>query len=132
MMRSTRFWMVLFLGMLAASVGLSSAFGVPGSNNDPLRAEIGNGGMVFAVLGLLVVAVVGVRRQVRGRRRAVKGDGLVRQRRAWVMPVSALGVAAAFALETHNWNSLPEALTSGLLVVGLIGLALSVLMRPSR
>jgi hypothetical protein len=62
----------------------------------------------------------------------VKVGELVRQRRAWVMLFSALGVAAAFALETHNWNGLPEALTSGLLVVGLIGLALSVLTRPSR
>jgi hypothetical protein len=72
MMRSTRFWMVLFLGLLAASVGLTSVFSVPGSNNDPLLAEIGNGGMPLAVLGLLVVAVVEVTRQVRGRRRGAE------------------------------------------------------------
>lgn len=72
MMRSTRFWMVLFLGVLAVSVGLTSAFSVPRSNNDPLLAEIGNGGMPLAAFGMLVVAVVEVTRQVRGRRRGAQ------------------------------------------------------------
>lgn len=63
----------------------------------------------------------------------MRGVEVVRQRRrAWAMLAFALCVAAGFALETHNWSSLPEALTSGLILVGLIGLALSVLTRPSR
>jgi hypothetical protein len=68
MVRSTRFWLVAFLALGAVSFALTSLFGVPGSNNDPLLAEIGNGGMPLAVLGVLVVAVIEVVRGVRRRR----------------------------------------------------------------
>jgi hypothetical protein len=67
MVRSTRFWLVAFLVMGAVSFALTSMFGVEGSNNDPLLAEIGNGGMPIAVLGVLVVAIVQVVRSVRAR-----------------------------------------------------------------
>ncbi|MDQ3431997.1 MAG: hypothetical protein M3467_07225 [Actinomycetota bacterium] len=67
MVRSTRFWLVAFLVMGAVSFALTSMFGVEGSNNDPLLAEIGNGGMPLAVLGVLVVAIVQVVRSVRAR-----------------------------------------------------------------
>ncbi|MBA2575938.1 MAG: hypothetical protein H0V05_04730 [Euzebyaceae bacterium] len=59
--------MVAFLVMGAVSFALTSMFGVEGSNNDPLLAEIGNGGMPLAVLGVLVVAIVQVVRSVRAR-----------------------------------------------------------------
>jgi hypothetical protein len=67
MVRSTRFWLVAFLVMGAVSFALTSMFGVEGSNNDPLLAEIGNGGMPLAVLGVLVVAIVQVVRSVGAR-----------------------------------------------------------------
>ncbi len=67
MVRSTRFWLVAFLILGAASFGLTSMFGVEGSNNDPLLAEIGNGGMPLAVLGVLAVALVQTVRSVRAR-----------------------------------------------------------------
>jgi hypothetical protein len=63
--RSTRFWMVLFVVMGVISFALTSAFGVEGSNNDPLIAEIGNGGMLLAVVGLLAAGVVQVVRSLR-------------------------------------------------------------------
>lgn len=67
MVRSTRFWLVAFLIIGVVSFGLSSLFGVEGSNNDPLLAEIGNGGMPLAVVGILTVAVVQVVRSLRAR-----------------------------------------------------------------
>jgi hypothetical protein len=63
--RSTRFWMVLFLVMGVIGFALTSAFGIEGSNNDPLIAEIGNGGMLLAVIGLLAAGVVQVVRSLR-------------------------------------------------------------------
>ena len=65
MVRSTRFWMVLFLVMGVIGFALTSAFGIEGSNNDPLIAEIGNGGMLVAVVGLLAAGVVQVVRSLR-------------------------------------------------------------------
>jgi hypothetical protein len=65
--RSTRFWLVVFLVIGVVSFALTSVFGVEGSNNDPLLAEIGNGGMPLAVVGALVVGVVQVVRSVRTR-----------------------------------------------------------------
>jgi hypothetical protein len=59
--------LVAFLIIGVVSFGLSSLFGVEGSNNDPLLAEIGNGGMPLAVVGILAVAVVQVVRSVRAR-----------------------------------------------------------------
>lgn len=59
--------MVTFLIIGAVSFALTTAFGVEGSNNDPLLAEIGNGGMPLAVTGVLVVAVVQVVRSARAR-----------------------------------------------------------------
>ncbi len=67
MVRSTRFWLVAFLVIGVVSFGLTSLFGVEGSNNDPLLAEIGNGGMPLAVMGILAVAVVQVVRSLRER-----------------------------------------------------------------
>ncbi len=67
MVRSTRFWLVAFLVIGVVSFGLTSLFGVEGSNNDPLLAEIGNGGMPLAVMGILAVAVVQVVRSLRAR-----------------------------------------------------------------
>jgi hypothetical protein len=68
MVRSTRFWLLAFVVLGVVSYGLTTLFGVPGSNNDPLLAEIGNGGMPLAVLGVLVVAVVHAVRSLRGRK----------------------------------------------------------------
>jgi hypothetical protein len=57
--------MVLFLLMGVIGFALTSMFGIEGSNNDPLIAEIGNGGMLLAVVGLLVAGVVQVVRSLR-------------------------------------------------------------------
>lgn len=46
--------------------------------------------------------------------------------------VAALFLAASFALETHNWSGVPEPITWGLLVVGLVGLVGLLLVDPKR
>jgi hypothetical protein len=66
--RSTRFWLVVFLLIGVISFALSSLFGIEGSNNDPPLAEIGNGGMLLAVVGLFVAGVVQVVRSLRAPR----------------------------------------------------------------
>jgi hypothetical protein len=70
--RSTRFWLVVFLVIGVVSFALTSVFAVEGSNNDPLLAEIGNGGMPLAVMGALTVGVVEAVRSVRGRGEKVR------------------------------------------------------------
>jgi hypothetical protein len=133
MVRSTRFWLLAFVALGVVGYGLSALFGVPGSNNDPLVAEIGNGGMLLAVLGVLVVAVVHVVRSLRGRepRAARSGRLLTERRRAWGLLVAALCIVASFGLETHNWSGVPEAITYGLLAFGVLGLLGLLLVKPT-
>jgi hypothetical protein len=64
--------MVLFLVIGVLGFALTSAFGIEGSNNDPPLAEIGNGGMLLAVVGLLVAGVVQVVRSLRAAREEVR------------------------------------------------------------
>jgi hypothetical protein len=134
MIRSTRFWLLAFVVLGVVGYGLSALFGVPGSNNDPLVAEVGNGGMLLAVLGVLVVAVVHAVRSLRGRepRAAMRGHRLLTERRrAWGLLVAALFIVASFGLETHNWSGVPEAITYGLLAVGVFGLLGLLLAKPT-
>ncbi len=70
MFRSARFWVALLVGVLIASIVLSSLFTEEGNNNDPFLAELGNAGMPLAVLGLLVLGVTQAWRWARQRRSA--------------------------------------------------------------
>ncbi len=57
---------------------------------------------------------------------------LTERQRVWGLLVAALLVASSFGLETHNWNTVPEMITTGLLVVGLTGLVGLLLVDPKR
>jgi hypothetical protein len=60
------------------------------------------------------------------------GPLLTPRRRAWGLLGFALCVTAAFALETHNWNDLPDSVWQSLLVVGLAGLLALLFARPGE
>lgn len=60
------------------------------------------------------------------------GRLMTERRRVLGLLVSALLVASSFALETHNWNDVPESITTGLLVVGLVGVVGLLLVKPER
>lgn len=60
------------------------------------------------------------------------GRVLTERQRVGGLLVAALLIATSFGLETHNWNDVPESLTTSLLVVGLIGLVGLLLVNPKR
>lgn len=63
----------------------------------------------------------------------MRGGRLMTERqRVLGLLVAALLVAASFALETHNWNEVPEVITTGLLVMGLVSMVGLLLVKPKR
>jgi hypothetical protein len=57
---------------------------------------------------------------------------LTERQRVWGLLVAVVLIAASFGLETHNWSGVPEAVTTGLLVVGLLGLVGMLLVGSKR
>jgi hypothetical protein len=63
----------------------------------------------------------------------MRGDRLLTERRrAWGLLLAALCIVVSFGLETHNWSGVPEAVTSGLLGAGVLGLVGLLFLRPTR
>jgi hypothetical protein len=57
---------------------------------------------------------------------------LTERQRVWGLLVAVVLIATSFGLETHNWSSVPESVTTGLLLVGLFTLVGLLLVRPQR
>jgi hypothetical protein len=61
-----------------------------------------------------------------------KARVLTERRRIWGLLAAVVLIATAFGLETHNWSGVPASVTTGLLVVGLLGLVGLLLVGPKR